>query len=205
MSRIWRREQGSLTIEAAVVLPVFLGFILALINFTRVAAVYLAMDHAVSETVKQMAAYAYPIKHLDSVISRAAAGAQTAAASPTTAAPAAGTTVQPDLVGELQAQLFHSGAETITGVVLDAAGEKVARQGIKYYYPLGRLDDSSFSITRIKMYHPGGLEPAKDCDLPLERKDVALVVTYQVKIAVPFFAPVVTLSNAAVERAWVDD
>ncbi|HEX3032559.1 MAG TPA: TadE family protein [Bacillota bacterium] len=57
-------ESGSLTLEACVVLPVFLLFMLFIINLVNVAMIYLAMDHALSETVKQIATQAYRQKYV---------------------------------------------------------------------------------------------------------------------------------------------
>ena len=53
-------ESGSLTLEATVVFPFFLALMLLLVCFVKVAMVYLAMDHAVGETVKLIAAPGIP-------------------------------------------------------------------------------------------------------------------------------------------------
>ncbi|HEX3032300.1 MAG TPA: hypothetical protein VHS59_08670, partial [Bacillota bacterium] len=57
-------NRGSITLEACVVFPAFLAFLLFLVNMLNLCAVYLAMDHALSETVKQMAGEAYGQKGL---------------------------------------------------------------------------------------------------------------------------------------------
>lgn len=61
-----RSEKGSLTLEACVVFPIFMLFMVFIINLVNVGMIYLAMDHAVSETVKQMATEAYGQKYLTS-------------------------------------------------------------------------------------------------------------------------------------------
>lgn len=65
MKQILRDAEGSLTIEASVVLPVFLAILLLLINLVNISITFIAVDHAVSETVKQMAGHAYLLKKVE--------------------------------------------------------------------------------------------------------------------------------------------
>lgn len=72
ISRAWRntfrtlkRDIGSVILETAVILPVFICFLLVIINFINVASIYLGMDHAVGETVKQLAAHAAAYRQVD--------------------------------------------------------------------------------------------------------------------------------------------
>ncbi|MFB6363253.1 TadE/TadG family type IV pilus assembly protein [Paenibacillus elgii] len=61
----WTKEQrGSITLEAALVLPFFLAFLLLLIAFIRVSLAEMALQSAVSESAKVIAANMYPIKLL---------------------------------------------------------------------------------------------------------------------------------------------
>lgn len=53
-------DSGSVTLEAALAVPFFLALLLAMIAVVRLTAAELALHHAVSETVKQMSANAYP-------------------------------------------------------------------------------------------------------------------------------------------------
>jgi len=54
--------KGALTVEASIALPVFLCFFLLLAFFIKVACINISLEHAVSETAKQMATTCYPIK-----------------------------------------------------------------------------------------------------------------------------------------------
>lgn len=58
---IARRSEGSITVEAALVLPVFLFFVLFLMNFIYSSIVSMALGTAVSETVKMVSANMYPV------------------------------------------------------------------------------------------------------------------------------------------------
>jgi hypothetical protein len=56
-----RDERGSVSLEATLALPFFLAFVLALICLVKLTIADMALQNAVSETVKQMAANAYPV------------------------------------------------------------------------------------------------------------------------------------------------
>lgn len=60
----WRRERGSIVLEAALVMPFFIAFMLLLIVFIRLSLAEMALQSAVSEATKVMAANMYPVKLL---------------------------------------------------------------------------------------------------------------------------------------------
>lgn len=57
-----RKEDGSITLEAAMILPFFLFFILFLTMFIRLAVADMALYKAASETTEVVSAYAYPFQ-----------------------------------------------------------------------------------------------------------------------------------------------
>lgn len=57
-------ERGSISLEATLALPFFLAFVLALVCVIKLTVADLALHNAVTETVKQMAANAYPVELL---------------------------------------------------------------------------------------------------------------------------------------------
>lgn len=59
-----KQESGGLALEAALVLPLFLAFVLALQAFIQISVAELALQTAVSETTKQLAAGMYPVQQL---------------------------------------------------------------------------------------------------------------------------------------------
>lgn len=65
MKRISTDKKGSMTMEAALVLPVFLGLFLTLLFLVKMAGINIVLDHAANETAKQMAASAYPLSFLN--------------------------------------------------------------------------------------------------------------------------------------------
>lgn len=58
--KTWTDERGSIIVEAAIVMPLFLSFMVAMICFIQIAIAEMALQHAVSETTKQVAAHMYP-------------------------------------------------------------------------------------------------------------------------------------------------
>ncbi|AQR77237.1 TadE family protein [Paenibacillus larvae] len=59
----WRkRAEGSMVVEASLLLPFFLVFVFLLITLVRIHIAEMALQTAVSETTKQFAAHMYPVE-----------------------------------------------------------------------------------------------------------------------------------------------
>ena len=57
-------ENGGLTVEAALALPMFLTFLFAMLVMTRIAMAATALHIATTDTVKMVSAHLYPIQQL---------------------------------------------------------------------------------------------------------------------------------------------
>jgi hypothetical protein len=62
--KLIRNQNGSLSLEATLVLPLFIAFLLFLIAMIQVARVEMALHNAAYETTKQIAAHMYPVQQL---------------------------------------------------------------------------------------------------------------------------------------------
>jgi hypothetical protein len=62
--RFWRSGRGSMVLEAALALPLFLTYMLAMIAMIQVSVAEMAVQSAVSETVKLVSAHMYPVNLL---------------------------------------------------------------------------------------------------------------------------------------------
>lgn len=62
--KIIERQDGGIAVESAIMLPIFLAFVLALIMFTYISLIELALQSAVTETVKSISTQVYPVKLL---------------------------------------------------------------------------------------------------------------------------------------------
>ncbi len=187
--RLIRDCRGSLTVEAAVILPVFLGLMMTVINFTNVVMIYIAMDHAVSETAKQIATHAYPLKALK--INGGALSLITGEKS-----------AHAGITGEI----FNRIAAKGSSLALETVVKEIARERIREMYPLGELDETAFEISGISVYNPNGVTGSsfRINNILLNNEDIALMVEYRVSLSAPFFGRTLRLSNTAVERAWAD-
>ena len=71
-----KKENGSIVLEASLILPFFMCFILALITMIRIASVEIALQHTVSEATKQISTHMYPIGLLYDRLSETNIGTQ---------------------------------------------------------------------------------------------------------------------------------
>ncbi|KGK91396.1 hypothetical protein DP73_03785 [Desulfosporosinus sp. HMP52] len=56
-----KNETGSIALEATMVFPIFMLFIIFLIGFIRLASIQMALDQAVGDATKEIATHYYPI------------------------------------------------------------------------------------------------------------------------------------------------
>jgi Flp pilus assembly protein TadG len=62
--KLVKNEQGGIVLEAALLLPLFMAFIVFLIMFIQISLAEMALHSAVSETAKSIATQLYPMKLL---------------------------------------------------------------------------------------------------------------------------------------------
>jgi|GEM_PF-1844894 len=207
-------DRGSLTVEAALIFPFFLAFMIGMVNFINIAVVYIAMDHAVSETVKQVAAHSYPLKHLTAAGQTGPGLAAAGQTGPGQAVP--GQSGDIALLNELLAPVIKHGSGALpekTGrLVLENGLKTIAAGKIREICPLEGISNEDFAITRVRMYNPwtvddDGRDTSEDTvnGIVLDNEDIAVTVEYSVRLVIPFFPGTLTMSNTAVERVWADD
>lgn len=62
MKKFVRKDNGSITLEAAMILPFFMLFIIFLATIIRIAIADMALYKAASETTEVIVAYSYPVE-----------------------------------------------------------------------------------------------------------------------------------------------
>lgn len=234
MRKLVRDTKGSLTLEATIVFPVFLAILLLLINLVNIAMIYLAMDHAVHETVKQIALRAYPLDYLRSAtginsspnqleeyISRTGLlgpvpGQSTGDPEQSTGGPEqlAGAGVLSELIKSDLINLIGSKIKSeVTETAVNTLVVNIISARIKELYPLNNIAARDIKVDLVNMYNPNHVNKEKagmtadwsDTETKWNSKDIAVRVEYKVKPLVPFLPPPeIILSNTAAERAWVD-
>ena len=66
--RLKNDRKGSLTVEAAIILPLFLCFSFFMVFVIKTACIHVSLDHAVRETAKEIAATAYPLSFMNEML-----------------------------------------------------------------------------------------------------------------------------------------
>lgn len=197
-----KENRGSYTLEATIAVPFFLLLLVFLINFISVAAVYVAMDHAVSETAKIIAGTAFPLRDFKLTVpnpNTIPANNEKGTAPVTTG------TLLTGMGNEIINDILKKASEKGTGIVLDFVGKEVVSRLIKEYYPLKKLGDEAFRVVEVRLLSKKKKQEPGLTNVDLKEEDITIVVVYTVRMPFPFAdSKEFTLSNIAVERAWTD-
>ncbi|MEY9093377.1 hypothetical protein [Paenibacillus sp. RC84] len=209
--RMFRKsEQGGMVLEAALILPMFVGFIVALIVCIQIAVADMALRSAVSESTKVLAAGLYPAE----VLYRQGEQSfdQTALAS--------GAQNVVDTLQNLREQAAQAGEfidsveayipDPVVGLLawVRQAGESGA-DGVKEAASSALRDAMkpvvySFADKRIlkkDRFRIGGVTLPSLTNR--ERAYLGFEVTYDFPLAVPFFNRTLVLKKKALERVWL--
>ncbi|WP_256865243.1 TadE/TadG family type IV pilus assembly protein [Paenibacillus sp. 32352] len=218
----WRDDQeGGIVLEAALVLPLFLSFILVLIAFIQISLAEMALQSAVTDTTKVVAANMYPVDLLyqqarskwnqsaasgwiDKVVGQIESAKQKAVD--------AEQFIEdyerwiPDPVVQLVEweKTYREHLENLG----NAKTEEAKKQLEEAYKPL-----LSKAVTPLVAHYANPARIKKDrlkvtkVILPdLEHKENAFVgieAQYEVPLSIPFFKKTVIVRKQAFERAWV--
>jgi hypothetical protein len=218
--RIWsgfRKEQGSLVLEAALTLPFFLAFIVALVLLIRIAMVETALQSSVSETVKVVATHMYPVQLMFDEArsgweeSRAAAVVEElrarmqnalekarqsadfvddyAAFVPETLLPLIELAKRWQEEEQQEGLLTDLLADYVTDPLLNAAFTPLLHK----YADRRKLDTGSLKVTKVVF------PSLKDKNHAF----IGIEATYTMDLPIPFFPKRVQLVKRAYERLWV--
>jgi hypothetical protein len=206
-----RGDKGSIVLEAALVMPLFLGFVIALITLMRICIIEAAFDHALSDLTKQTAAHMYAIELMYDEALSTEAGIQIVqhverikesrdgmlGAENWVADYAA---FVPDPILDLVAfeKRHRENIEQLTERTMYASLNKVFRPILILYTDSG--------VGGKKWVSPHQVNVTKVLFPDLKNKDEAyfgIEAEYRVNLFIPFFQKHVVLKARAYERAWV--
>lgn len=176
-----RNEQGSMVVEASLILPIFLSLLLFLITLIRISTVEIALNHGVSEATKQVAAHMYPVALGLDRFSEGEAADQLAAYS--------------NFFTEEISQLLHIRQDMEDGVVADY--DRILSRIFQPYVDLF-IDDRMVYLEHLQV---------TKVTLPFGR-DAAyfgLEVRYDMPLHIPFINKQIVFKHQAYERVWVGD
>lgn len=207
-----RYEQGSMTVEAAMVLPVFLLFVVFLIYIVKMAFITMALQVTVSNTVKQIATHMYPVaKAVDQQGEAEGAGQSsgTSTADDVNSQSGGQDPAPPKLsldeLADAYNQLFpppigdwikSTGVyNQLEDAAHQAAGDALVKPLMMPYMQDTVLNTDRIHVTRVTLPQ-------------LKKKEqmmVALEISYTMPMRVPFLSKDIVLQAKAAERVWVGD
>lgn len=191
------KETGSLTVEACIIFPVFLFFILFLLLGVQLACITMALDHGVSETAKKLATSAYPLSLLNEMEEELLPGEQLPA------------NFLPEL-NTLLSEGFNTSYHDLKGQGKYRIAEELLKQYLtgslvkKDYLILRQVElpasDPEFESRKKSADDTSEtLIPGKDYD----QDDVVIQVEYHFRVPLPFAKQPLALRHTAVEKAWL--
>ncbi|MGR6125887.1 TadE/TadG family type IV pilus assembly protein [Paenibacillus sp. SER-28] len=197
-----RREQGSIVLEASLVLPMFLFFIIFLIYMVQMTLVSTALQTTASEAVKQVSTKIYPV----SLAVEAASAKIDAVREPLDELPKLSVSEYasqfaaqlPPPIGDWVESAVQGGQkpmEELRGRFTEAALDPVLKPMLKPFMEENILEYDRIHITSV---HVPALTGTKDPYFRVE-------LSYELPMKVPFLYRSIVLQAAAEERLWIGD
>ncbi|MGQ3479039.1 pilus assembly protein [Paenibacillus sp. TY11] len=195
-------EQGSIVLEASLVLPLFLFFIIFLIYMVQMTLVSTALQTTASEAVKQVSAKIYPV----SLAVEAASAKIDATRKPLDELPKLSVSEYaskfaaqlPPPIGDWVESAVQGGQkpmEELRGRLTEAALDPVLKPMLKPFMEESILEYDRIHITSV---HVPSLTGTKDPYFRVE-------LSYELPMKVPFLYRRIVLQAAAEERLWIGD
>jgi hypothetical protein len=207
-----KNESGSITLEAALILPIFMAFLIILITFIRLAMVQIDLKNTTAEATKELATHYYlvgavqnelagPIQDtsigqtyakVDNFINDVRSGIQDASL----IADLFGINVD-EIVTSVSEKIISEDLKKAFDSMVGSMGDKVNTAFEKYYF------EKYFVTPDNSILNPGDLEVTR-VYLPLDSKIpyVGIEVEYKYKIIAPFFQKELILREKSYERVW---
>ncbi|WP_181592682.1 TadE family protein [Paenibacillus sp. YN15] len=215
-----KQTEGSITVEAAIVLPAMVMFVLFMTSLIQIAAAEAALRSAVSETAKSAAAHWEPVRMVyreakDQAMSTAPGQWAGSMADKLMDARAGWAEAEdwvlryeslfPDMVGLLvqweinkRESLEQQGINTVDAAVRKVTDPLLCRafEPILRHYANGKLLKAErLSVEAVKL---PSLEEGGDANM-------RITAGYALRLPVPFWNKTLYLEKTSVERAWVGE
>lgn len=194
-----KNERGSVTLEAAVVMPFFILFVVFLIFMIRFALIDIAINQAAGETAKNVATQVYPAKRLvDTVMDNL----QPSGKYTEIIQDAKG--IAEDILSGMDqlglTEQFYDTVESLGDAAEDAGNDAISSVASGVVQPLvlkelesaiaiGFVEEDKVNVKRVSMGE--GF------------KYIELVVEYEIELPIPFIERTFKLQKKAYERLWM--
>lgn len=208
IKKAWSKEDGGIALEAALTMPFFLAFVIALNCFIQISIAETALKTAVMETTKGLAANMYPVEVIyEEVVSRAgetAAGKHIQQLVDKAREAQADWKEIEDTIGSFAALVPESSLQWLEWESKfqdqkDSVEEWLSRQIYAAFKPV------LLHHTNTKLLHAERLEIVNMSFPSLASGDASfftLEAEYTFKLPIPFFNRNITIKKRAHERSW---
>lgn len=185
-----RKENGSVTLEAAVFMPVFILFLVFLIYMIRFSLIDIALNRATTETAKQIATQIYPAKLAADKLNGIAKSGYEEMLDGIKSNQDILSDGLVDSLGEQGANLLKSGAGKIVDKAQVDALTKVVRNNLEKEAKMNIIKLDNVEVESAILPVTSG-----------SAKYVEIIATYELDLPIPFIEK--PLRKKAVERAWI--
>lgn len=219
-TKMIRSDKGSISLEAALILPLMMSFVLLLTSLIRIASAEVALQAAAGETAKSIAGFWMPVRMIyadaKGRVMNTQAATWTQDALSRVQSVRSGWTGAEDWIMQYEALLPEpiisllkweiERRESLEEGASEQAGNTVHRYTdpllcrafepiLRHYSNSKLLDEDNLHVEAIVLpsLEPGG-EPF-----------VEITASYTLKLQAPFFNRTIRLEHKAYERAWVGD
>lgn len=203
---LYSQVKGSIVLEAAIIMPFFLAFILIMIGFLHVCAVELALQDSVSEAVQQVSAHAYPVQLLYEKVSNLTEGTNLQAMLQDALAAREGlikaehfvneyAALVPDFIYRLMRweQTHREQLETGGFELYQRTLNETFQPFVAYYADNSFIRRDRITVTKVHIPNLAHRNPAY----------FGLEVQYELTMPIPFFHRTLRIHKKAKERVWI--
>ncbi|MBP2077506.1 TadE family protein [Oceanobacillus polygoni] len=186
----FKSENGSITLEAALVLPFFMLFIVFMASIIRISVAEIALNKSVSETAQILSTHAYPITILSNQIENLASdklsGISTDIISLEDVEKVVGTSLKEFLDFDPSSSNYFD--ELGTSVLTPIVQEKFAKN-----MNSNSVTESSLNV---EVELPRSINGGTD-------SYIGITASYDLDLTVPFVDRTITIKKQAYERLWI--
>ncbi|MFD2210442.1 TadE/TadG family type IV pilus assembly protein [Virgibacillus halophilus] len=195
MGRKLKNENGSITLEAALIIPILLTFFLLLISFVKISIAEMALDDAVSDAAQSVAHYSYVAMVVQGVVKKGSDGFVDSLTDK-----ASGKLDNNEVAKYLLKKLGGIGKDAIP-----TTGDVANRYSDSFYQKMV-IDRYKERVSNTSFFNPGGIV-VKNSSFPSstsgDSANVKIPAENTLKIILPFFEKDIKIKKVAVERGWV--
>ncbi|WP_152970791.1 TadE/TadG family type IV pilus assembly protein [Bacillus sp. FJAT-28004] len=192
-----KHEQGSIVVEAALVMPMVIVVLLVFVMLIRLCAVQMALHSAASQTVRQMAAHIHPVElawqQASAAVPLPSKGTIPLSSWSEIAAEAAEWFPSP--VGSLVSSTLRGDFRPIQNMAATEMGRSVIEPLLREFSDVAIIDPPKLRLNWLSLP-----------DLGKEHEPyLAIEVEYDFPLKLPFYGKPIVLKEQASERVWISD